>query len=542
EITAANPGIDIHSLQIGQQLNIPFKKFTGESLVVLAKEKDTIIVHIVKKDETIYSISVQHKVSIDSIIEWNPILMDEPLKKGQKIIIKKRIKSPHRIVEGRTTQYDTILHQIKEKETLWSLARRYKVTVDEILSLNPELKDGLKEGYYIYVPVPKVKEAEAVASPGKGCEFSRYRNKYKIALMLPLYLDQVDRIWISPDDNLSSKPFFKSFSFVEFYEGVLIAIDSLKKTGLTVDLYVYDTQNDSNAVKNILRKPEMPYMDLIIGPFFEHNFGIAVKYAHQYNIKIVSPFARNTAMINRYNNFFQIQPSSGSRIKQIAEYVAQTYTNPSIILVTDNHDDDTQITAIFKEQLEMMAELQGQKIQLFQVNYSESGYTGVAKMLDAQKTNVVINLITGEAKVSNYVNNMSKMLKTFDIVMFAHPEWRDYATFDLQNLMDLQLHIYTTTFVDYSQPAVKWFLKEFRERFKTDPHSNNYAFLGYDITFFFLKALYENGLDFENCLEKLETQPTSTLFKFEQKDGKGFENIFINIYKYNEYELTLLNR
>src|SRR4051812_42860952 len=48
-----------------------------------------------------------------------------------------------------------IIHQVEQKETLYSIARRYQVKVEDITSANPETAQGLKVGQQIKIPVSK---------------------------------------------------------------------------------------------------------------------------------------------------------------------------------------------------------------------------------------------------------------------------------------------------------------------------------------------------------------------------------------------------
>ena len=45
------------------------------------------------------------------------------------------------------------MHHVKQGETLWGLSKAYRVTVEEIEELNPEVKKGLKAGHVIGIPV-----------------------------------------------------------------------------------------------------------------------------------------------------------------------------------------------------------------------------------------------------------------------------------------------------------------------------------------------------------------------------------------------------
>lgn len=554
QIIQANPGVtNFESLRIGQELRIPASKRIGDATTMQEFMTDSVVIYEVQKGESLFGISKKLNISQDSLLVWNPELRNTPLKKGQDLRVVYRVKKLMPVSESprtngqKTEVWDTLLHRIQEKETIFGLAKRYNSTVDKIMEWNPELKDGLKAGYYIYIPVPGTAQERGVVTtaPAKsrGCENSRYRNKYKVALLIPLYLDEIDRIFISPasEDQLK-KQFFKPFSFVEFYEGLLLAVDSLKRAGLSLDLYVYDTTGDTIALKKILAKPEMQYMDLIIGPFFAQQYPLAARFASQHNIKLVSPFARDAQVMARNGNIFQMNASSEAKIAELARYVARSYQDPNVILVMSNSDADKALAKAFRQSLELHTTAQSRKPQFHEVLYSDRGVTGVSTKLDVNKQNVIINLITGETTISNYVSAISKLTKTFQITMFGMPDWKDYRTFDLADLMAVNLHLFGAAFVDYENPATIHFLRQFRDRYKAEPEENYYGYMGYDIGLYFLKALHEYGLDFENCLDQMQYTPVGTGFMWKRDREQAFENIYLNIYRYNDYKLEAVKQ
>lgn len=552
QIITANPNAtNFENLRIGQELRIPVSSMLGEAVTVtvVQKVKDSVIIHNVQRGESVFGIARQYGVHSDSIIAWNPELKEQPLKRGQDIRIIIRIQKPVHVSDttvAATFIYDTILYQIQERETIYGLARRYNTTVEMILALNPELQDGLKAGNFIYIPVPKGTRPAAttpttpVATPAgaKGCENSRYKPKYKVALMIPLYLDEIDRIHITPPtDEQISKTFFVPFRFLEFYEGFLIAVDSMKKAGLSIDLHVYDTANDSIKVKRILARPELQYMDMIIGPFFTNNYNFVAKFAVKHNIKIISPFVRMPKLLSQHSNIFQMNASSETKMRELAGHIASTHQDFNLIFVTSNNKDDKELANIFRLSLEASTATFAKKPQYTEVAYSERGFSGVSTRLDVNKQNIIINLITGETMISNYVTNIAKLTKNFDITMYGLPEWQSYRTFDLADLMAVKLHLFDNTFVDYDNPNTIAFLREFRNRYKSEPEESNYGFLGYDIGLYFLKALHDYGLDFENCFGRMIYNPISTGFYWKQINGKGFENGYLNIYRYDDFKL-----
>jgi LysM repeat protein/ABC-type branched-subunit amino acid transport system substrate-binding protein len=548
QIIQSNPGTtNFENLRIGQELRIPAARKIGEALHIQEFYTDSVVIYEAQRGESLFGISKKMDMPQDSLLAWNPELQSSPLKKGQNLRIVYRVKKLVPVNETVRTQpevvnvWDTVLHRIQDKETIFGLARRYNTTVEKVMEWNPELKDGLKAGYFIYIPVPRLQEQGMVpntAASTKGCENSRYRTKYKIALLIPLYLDEIDRIFISPaTEEQLKKQFFKPFSFIEFYEGILIAVDSMKRAGFSVDLYVYDTGNDTLALKKILAKPEMQYMDLIIGPFFAQNYPLAARFAQQHNIKMVSPFARDPQVMAQNRSVFQMNASSEAKLAELARHIARSYADPNVILVIGNTEADRELSKAFRQSLELHTAAQSRKPNYQEVVYSDKGVTGVSTRLDINKQNVVVNLITGETTISNYLSAMAKLTKNFKITMIGMPDWKDYRTFDLNDLMAVDLHLFGAAFIDYNSPVTISFLRQFRERYKGEPEENYYGFIGYDIGLYFMKALHGYGLDFENCLDQMQYTPVGTGFRWVNSRGQGFENIYLNMYRYTDFSL-----
>jgi hypothetical protein len=229
--------------------------------------------------------------------------------------------------------------------------------------------------------------------------------------------------------------------------------------------------------------------------------------------------------------------SSETKMRELARHISRTHQDFNLIMVISNNKDDKELAGAFRTSLEASTANSAKKPQYSEVVYSERGFAGVSTMLDVNKPNIIINLVTGETMISNYVSNMARLSKNFDITMFGLPEWQRYRTFDLGDLMAVKLHLFDNTFVDYDNPNTIAFLREFRNRYKGEPEESNYGFLGYDIGLYFLKALHDYGLDFENCFTRMIYNPLSTGFYWKQVNNKGFENAHLNIYRYNDFKV-----
>ncbi|MGC9344547.1 MAG: LysM peptidoglycan-binding domain-containing protein, partial [Bacteroidales bacterium] len=145
-IAIENPGV-YSGLQVGQVLKIPAE---APEEISDTKEIDTsnFISHELKEGETFFSLSRSYNVSAKEIENANPGIDVTDLSIGQVILIPK----------PKTVRSDKNFtsHKVRRKETLYSLARRYGITEDEIRKYNPEIQwGGLKTGMVLQIPKPE---------------------------------------------------------------------------------------------------------------------------------------------------------------------------------------------------------------------------------------------------------------------------------------------------------------------------------------------------------------------------------------------------
>ena len=141
------------------------------------------------------------------------------------------------------------MHKVKKKETLFGIARDNGLTVQELIDANPEMNTPgyeLKKGDFIVIPYPKSKvEPAAKVVPEKTVE---KKSSIRLGVMLPLHNENGD-----------------GRRMVEYYRGVLMAVDSLKHAGLSVDVFAWNVSEDANITK-FLNDKNASTCDIIIGP------------------------------------------------------------------------------------------------------------------------------------------------------------------------------------------------------------------------------------------------------------------------------------
>ena len=273
DIVKLNPGSD-ERIKVGQTLKIPQTSVENQ-----------VIFHTIQPGETLYKLSVKHGVSVERICRSNPGLSVKNFRIGQVIAIppagkaSSEVKAPAPVETPQVQapqQSEPLkpkcrdMHKVERKETVYSISRMYGITEDELIAANPEIKNKkLKKGKFLCIPYAKPPVAETPKAPAqqedstmtdaqlfdKNKKESKKFSSIKAALVLPFNTD-------------GSGTRDEQIRMVEYYEGFLMALDSLKKTGVSVDLHTFDSGKSTASVNQVLQKAEMKNMDIIFGPAY----------------------------------------------------------------------------------------------------------------------------------------------------------------------------------------------------------------------------------------------------------------------------------
>lgn len=152
-IQNANP-ILANGLQIGQELSIPQNPANLSKTEITASSKVT---HQVVAKESLFSIARQYNVSVQDLENLNKELLQNGLQIGQTIAIPNKRKT----LDGRVRviNQETVFHVVEPKETKFSIAKKYGISIDQLESQNPEIVNGLVVGNKLAINTAAIKPA-----------------------------------------------------------------------------------------------------------------------------------------------------------------------------------------------------------------------------------------------------------------------------------------------------------------------------------------------------------------------------------------------
>jgi LysM repeat protein/ABC-type branched-subunit amino acid transport system substrate-binding protein len=547
DIIRENPGTDPAALREGQALRIPAAG--SKQIIAYPQNKEDFIEHKVRRGQTIYSLAKKFDVEEEVVYRYNPWARDG-IQPGQTIWIPKQKKVQ---VSTGEEMNGFRYHTVKEQETLYSISFVYGLSVSDIVDNNEFLRDGLKAGQVLKIPAAPDKSKELVQVDSAPAVIpcipsSDDQAIYNVALLLPFFSQMINEEMGAPLDTIAEEGTYvplqrqqglRGKSFAEFYEGFLLAVDSMKNTGFSVNLHIYDTERDTVKTKKIVRDLSLIQPDLIVGPVYSEDVRIAGRLARYSEINLVSPLSSRTSLVGQNARIIQVIPSKEDEYKCLANYIS--HLNKGQIFLLRGTDSVSMRGAwLFRKHLQEHMPLDVNNNPLVFHNYklNDSLLTNISKVLTQQDENVVIVFSESEPDVSRLMTKLYMMSSLYPIMVFGMPSWQMWKTIELNYFHHLQLHLISPFYIDYNNAEVKQFLEKCRKTYGYEPYETsamgyNFCMLGYDVGYYFLSALRQYGKDFQQCMGSMETHLLLAPYRYAQEGLGGYINQGFNMVRYN---------
>jgi LysM repeat protein/ABC-type branched-subunit amino acid transport system substrate-binding protein len=441
-----------------------------------------------------------------------------------------------------------IYHKVKRGETLYSIAGQYGISVRDLKKANKGLLFP-REGDFLMIPRRKMtgRRAETVhvpddspvsvdvalpdtaglmevpeefTVPARRTEINSLSGSVRVAVLLPFFISEnnvrsnIDSTKRDAQGNKIYREVTKpegwiyegSLPFLETYEGILIAVDSLRALGLAVELDVFDTGADSAQIDRLLWSGALNNASLIIGPVFSNNLEKVSSWAAGRNIPVVSPVAlRDKNILENKPTLYRVFPSDNIAQEMMAGELRKHRGSNVVFLHADSAMYDPSTSALWEKVRNVMAEA-GQDdttsltpfyfTGLTQRRNAYSGVTSIDNLLVSDRENIIILASTNSSVVSATFSNLHGLARKYDVKVIGYPEIGGLETVDLRYFYDLELHIPAGSYVDFNSPASRAFTEKFIRKFRTEPMAESFAWRGFDIAWYFIGGLAVGGNGF----------------------------------------------
>ena len=573
EIAVENPGV-ISGLQVGQALKIPVVPVMDEQIDTseIQVEEETGQIHIVERGETLYGIARTYQLKEEDLYDANPGLQAGGIQPGQKLII------PEKKVGGDEPSFNEegfIYHKVKRKETLYSIGRYYSVTVHDIRAANSELGwGGPKTGQVIRIPIPQVIDqpetyldtisADTTFYTATDTLYEDYnydelyfehdnrRKTYRVAYFIPfsfLEPEPLDTLLkdvksISRRNRIIERYMMEqktpqSVNFLEFFQGSLLAIDSVRKMGMKLEVRYFDTRKSVDQTRSILMDEELEDFDLFIGPFWSFNLEVVSAYAQKHKIPVITPFYNNLNLIRTNPYLFQLSPSMEWEYKQAAKLVASKH-DYNIVYVREEDSLNIEKHDYFKELIfdGFDAYHPEEPVVFKEVLQKLKHPNDIIHSLSPDKKNLIILPTRDEALAYRVINSLYFQLKDYEIEVLGTPFWTEFSSIDFRYLHELGLIYYNSFWVDYLDQKIDRYMREYKDHFLSEPiittrKGMNYGIIGHDLSFYFLNALRTNGSRFILSLDDIHPDLVQDGYQFNRvNNAGGYENVNLKFFQF----------
>lgn len=561
-ILIANPSAK-NGLDVGQEVLIPIVDSSDDDqLVVDSVVVDTsqYLLHIVKKGETLYSIAKEYRVNSKNLMRING---NNILAIGDNVLIPKTVQRDYRlndevepVIKNPVNQYagigdSVVLHKVRKGETLYALSKRYDCTPEEIKSANNGLLNGLKKGDEIRIPMviafTDMQDTIAIdTNLVVLAEDTVVKKKvYNVGVYLPFKLDKFYQSLKECPQVGDCKPYMKSVRAAEFYQGVEMAVDSIKNAGLSVNLHVFDTKGDTSTMRKLLERDDAKKLDLIFGPLSGNTQELVASFALDNKIQFISPVNSSNKILFKNPYVTKAVASVPTQVNEIAKYVVDSFSQESIILFTDdNAADQSYFAKVFQKKYDdLTAELPLKYRDTLVVLNKGRALKNMYPYLNKSGVNVLIVPSRNLGYVSSFLTDLNKVkndqgMQDLSFVVFGLEGWQKFEQIDYKYINDFNVHVSSSKYLDFASNNINNFIKKFRLKNGNDP--GVYSYMGFDIMMQHLAGLLHFGTGFASKINSVQLDYLHTGFDYVQVgEGNGYENKSVYILAYENYKLIL---
>ena len=530
DIKAHNKELYSKNLRSGNKIYIPkFKLIPKPSVNIIQK-------YTVLAKEGKWRIAYKFGISVPELEALNPNMGLYP-QAGEILNVPNIAESEEKTIQDKQFSYYTV----KAKEGFYRLEKKLGLTKVQLEALNPELSQlGLNLGMVLKIPKTSVQNIASEFFPAINLADSLVNFSTKnIALLLPFKAKSIDF-----DSLKLSKEQLKRDGYInistDFYAGVVMAIDSAKRLGISTKLNVFDTNASPLDLKTHLLQTDLSNFDAILGPITPQNLELTAKYAKKDNVPVVSPFVKTKAV---HSNLFQTLPDENWMRTKMINYVKSDTIPHNTLIIYDAKNIAT--AKYLKASLPDAALLTSEN--------NEDGSEQFYLMLDAVQPVLLPGrtIVFLESNNEGFVSNVTSMLNAMNGITILLDEEENETEIDREIILmttsknrafdGVNVSNYDLSNLNFQYPSVNFnsqisedFEQKYITQFGTFP--NKYAIRGFDLTMDILLRLSKYGTLYTQNFN-FQTAYLENKFQYFSQPYGGYKNEAGYILKYEDLHI-----
>ena len=434
---------------------------------------------------------------------------------------------------------DTIFHEVERRETLFSISQKYDININDILELNPQLINSrMKRRSTILIPVfESILEVEIVEKDSPQISNNtlsldsiyikkRKKNeKLNVSVLLPFRSSTINYDSIEEVEALFQERNLYTIT-LDFYSGILFALEDLKKLDIIVNLNVFDTNNSLNQIFEISKNEDLINSDVIIGPLIPKNFETFSKL--EYLEAIPKVFPLSTIPIKIIMGVIQtVTPKKLLRERMLQYLDKNLDREENIVIITDslNVDIDKRLTKIFPNSIKIKPEFEGYILP---------------ELLDSLLVDSLPNKVIIESEIFTLISSVisqlnSQITSERDVKLFTTYRGNQYedSSINLKDLGNLSF-TYSSISKKIGNDSISDFESNYIKMFGSLPNKD--IIRGYDTTKdILLRVLIDNNIN--KTIKYDEQSYIESKFSYKIDSLGGLYNTSFFILRHKDYNI-----
>ena len=454
-------------------------------------------------------------------------------------------------------------HLVKPGDTLYSLSKKYGVTIEAIQAANPSIEGtNIPAGMTLIIPGDEEEAKETKKKNSLFNIFKKDKDKNKDAktdkpaektendvakpvVEEPKKEEQVApqnrrKVFGAPDNVVVILPFNlnattstddkQQMRSVEFYQGFLLAVNEAQEMGQKILVQTYDL--GTKSMTEILNTKSLLDADVIIAPMENDDVRQVAEFGRQNNINVVSPFVFLQELAKSNRNLIQLNTSKSMLYDNLTKDVIKRFEGYDFVFLSDSSyvakSADPYADYLKKE-------LKNKGVKYYDFSYRDPNrLTSVDSLLNIVNHNILYIPVANNKDVLRRMFPCLKCTtfeaegeqpKTGQTAILGYPEWVLYVSDFMDYYYDMNVYMFSKFYVNPFDENVRTFFNNFRYWYAKEPMplTPRYALLGYDIGKYFLAAIRQYGPAFNNHLETFSRETIQSMMSYRYV-GEGLIN------------------
>ena len=518
---------------VGAQTFTPAPVEISKSTVDL--DGRTYYVHTVEAKQTLYSICKAYSADLEEVKELNSERLAGGLKTGSLLLIPVSQVKEEAAAETPRQEVKYIYHRVKWYDSLLMLSLKYKVSQEDIVELNGLDSKTLVVGQIIKIPVRGDVDSDVIddntmvevpedadfdededEDSGKELTIIEQEEPVQDWNWKPVYVPfngTANIALIIPIGSQTSSP---SSNFLDFYGGVLMAIEEARKDGTNVNLKVIDMADYSSA-EQLIQESRLDDFDFMIGNFSMENIETPAHWCDVHHIPLISPLDQKVeAATYNHTYLINVQLASNTQTMRMAESIGFRPGRDNVVVLCESGENQSKFHS------DIIASLDSLGIP-YTIAKTSSGHIleSLRKALAQGKRNHVIVTSERESLSGDAIRTIGNLNRadSYDIVGYASHKIRKFESIEADSYHKANTHFSMGHYVDYNDEGVREFVRRYRALYNADP--GNFGFQGYDVGIYFINALKRYGNDMINGIGRYNYEGMQLNFRFDRRNDSG---------------------